>query len=257
MNGYTVGEVAKLSGVSIRTLHHYDEVGLLKPADVGSNGYRYYGKEELLRLQQILFHRELGLSLEQIGRVLDAPDFDRAAALRAHRETLTAKALRYRRLIRTIDETLADINGEGAMKEQAMYRGFDLEAQARGEAWVIGRYGQAAQFGIDTRNQVMKDWTQADFDNHQAEFAETVRAFADALRSGLAADAEPVQAITRRLHACASRCWTGPINRQGFLNMADLYSEHPDYRAGYEAQGQGLSDYVAQAMRQFARAELS
>ena len=80
MSGYTVKQVAKLSGVSVRTLHHYDEIGLLEPAAVGGNGYRYYGREELLRLQQILFHRELGIPLDQIGRLLDAPGFDRIAA---------------------------------------------------------------------------------------------------------------------------------------------------------------------------------
>ena len=71
MRGHTVKQVARVPGVSVRTLHHYDEVGLLKPASVGENGYRYYGREELLRLQQILFHRELGFSLEEIGRLLD------------------------------------------------------------------------------------------------------------------------------------------------------------------------------------------
>ena len=77
MGDYTVKQVAKLSGVSIRTLHHYDEIGLLKPARVGANGYRYYGREELLRLQQILLHRELGFALEDIRRVLGAPEFQR------------------------------------------------------------------------------------------------------------------------------------------------------------------------------------
>src|SRR6201996_256305 len=107
MKELTVKQLAAISGVTVRTLHHYDEVGLLKPASVGANGYRYYGQDELLRLQQILFHRELGFALEEIGQVLDAPDFDRAAALRAHKARLAAERRRYGRLMRTIDETLA------------------------------------------------------------------------------------------------------------------------------------------------------
>jgi len=256
LNGYRVGEVARLSGVSIRTLHHYDELGLLRPAYVGPNGYRYYGKEELLRLQQILFHRELGLSLGEIGRILDAPDFNRAAALRVHRETLLAQARRYRRLVRTIDETLAALNGEMIMNDKAMYRGFDPEAEARNRAWVVERYGEAGQYGVDTRNAVMKDWSQADYDRHQADWVQIVRDFADALTSRLAADSAPVQAITRRLHETTSRVWTGPINRVGFLNMAELYSEHPETRAALEARTPGLTDYMVEAMRQFARTEL-
>jgi MerR family transcriptional regulator, thiopeptide resistance regulator len=107
MSDYTVKQVAELSGVSIRTLHHYDEIDLLKPARVGANGYRYYGRDELLRLQQILLHRELGFALDDIRRVLSAKEFDRKAALRAHRERLMSEIERYRRLVQTLDATLA------------------------------------------------------------------------------------------------------------------------------------------------------
>ena len=257
MKGYTVGEVAKLSGVSIRTLRHYDELGLLKPADVGPNGYRYYGREELLRLQQILFHKALGFGLEEIARVLDAPDFDRAAALRAHRAKLMAQARRFRQLVRTIDETLAALNGDGTMDEKRMYRGFDPEEAARNEAWVVERYGEAGRYGIDARNEVMKAWTQADYDSHQSDYAGIVRDFAEAHASGLAAESEPAQAITRRLHANASRAWIGPINRIGLLNMAELYEQYPGARARFEARAPGLADYIPRAMRHFAQAELS
>src|SRR5262245_10280245 len=112
MSRYTVKELARLSGVSVRTLHHYDQIGLLKPAEVGLNGYRYYGREELLRLQQILFHRELEFPLEAIKAVLEQPQFDRVEALRRHRKTLTAKAGRYRKLIATLDATLAALEGD-------------------------------------------------------------------------------------------------------------------------------------------------
>jgi DNA-binding transcriptional MerR regulator len=85
---YTVAKLAQISGVSIRTLHWYDEVGLLKPAYYGSNGYRYYEEEQLLILQQILFFRELGFELKQIQRVLGRSDFDKRVALSSHREVL-------------------------------------------------------------------------------------------------------------------------------------------------------------------------
>jgi DNA-binding transcriptional MerR regulator len=124
MSVYMVKEVAKLSRVSVRALHHYDEIGLLKPAFVGPNGYRYYGRDELLRLQQILFHRELGFPLEEIQKVLGAPDFDRIAALRAHRERLVGEVRRYRKLVRTLDATLTALEGDTDMDDKAMYRGF-------------------------------------------------------------------------------------------------------------------------------------
>src|SRR5215475_11758950 len=130
MKDLTVKQLAAISGITVRTLHHYDEIGLLKPASVGANGYRYYGREELLRLQQILFHRELGFSLEEIGRVLDAGGFDRVAALKAHRAKLTADIARHRRLLKTIDQTLAALQGAAKMDENAIYKGFDPEKQA-------------------------------------------------------------------------------------------------------------------------------
>lgn len=86
---YTVQKLASLSGVSVRTLHHYDEIGLLKPAYVGGNGYRYYGQEQLLLLQQILFFRNLGFELKKIREIVKKSDFDRIAALHSHRKMLT------------------------------------------------------------------------------------------------------------------------------------------------------------------------
>jgi len=93
MTFHTVSEASRMSGVSVRALHHYDEIGLLKPDHVGENGYRYYGREALLRLQQILLHREMGLSLNAIGRILDDPAFDPASALQTHSVHLAAEAL--------------------------------------------------------------------------------------------------------------------------------------------------------------------
>jgi DNA-binding transcriptional MerR regulator len=104
---YTVKRLSKLAGVSVRTLHFYDEIGLLRPARVAANGYRYYGDAALLRLQQILFYKELGLSLDEIAEVLDQPEFDVARALEAHRRALQQRLSRLRRLMTTVDQTIA------------------------------------------------------------------------------------------------------------------------------------------------------
>jgi DNA-binding transcriptional MerR regulator len=250
-NSYTVSQLAKLSGLSVRALHHYDEIGLLKPASVGLNGYRYYGREELMRLQQILFHRELGLSLDEIRRAIDTPDFDRAAALRDQWEKLVAEIGRLRKLTRTIDDTLADLKGAKTMNEKTMYRGFDPEARERGEAWAVERYGKWARLGIETRDEIVQGWTPAERDANQAEMATIFADFAAPLSEGLAADSERTQGIVLRLHAAASKSWTGPIGRGGFLNMAEIYAENPDARARVDRRMPGLADYVARATRVF------
>lgn len=257
MSGYTVKQVAKLSGVSVRTLHHYDEVGLLKPACVGANGYRYYGREELLRLQQILFHRELGFSLEAIGRVLDAKGFDRLAALKAHRAKLAADLRRYRTLLRTIDETLAALEGERTMDDKAMYRGFPPEKQAEYEAWLVDRYGGDMRARIDDGKARMKGWSQADFDDGLAEIEAVEAGLAKAMADALPADSGAVQALMRRHHAWVARAWPSPPSRAAYIGLGGLYQEHPDFRARYEGRAPGLTDYLTEAMRVFAARELS
>lgn len=256
MRGYTVSEVARLSGVSVRALHHYDEIGLLKPADVGANGYRYYGKDELLRLQQILFHRELGFPLDEIAQVLDAPDFDRVAALKTHRERLRDEARRTRRLVRTIDETLAALEGARTMDEKAMYRGFDPEKQAKQEAWLTEHYGPGVQRSIDAVKEIQKGWKQADFDAAQAEIAGIETEFVKALASGLPADSAAVQTLTGRHRDWIAKQWPMPVSRVAYENLATLYGEHPDFRARYEAQAAGMTEYLQTAMRRFAESEL-
>jgi DNA-binding transcriptional MerR regulator len=250
-NSYTVSQLATLSGVSVRALHHYDQIGLLKPASTGLNGYRYYGRGELLRLQQILFHRELGLSLDEIRRAIDTPGFDRAAALRDQRAKLATEIARLRELTKTIDHTLADLEGGKTMNEKSMYRGFDAEARERHEAWAVERYGKWARLGIETRNEVMQGWTPAERDANQSEMDTIFSGFAAAMSQGLAADSDQMQGMVLRLHGAASKAWTGPIGRGGFLNMADIYAENPDMRARLDRRAPGLADYVARAMRIF------
>src|SRR5512142_2846337 len=101
---FTIRQLCKMAGVTPRTLHYYDEIGLLKPSRVGENGYRYYGEESLLRLQQILLYRELDLPLESIKRILGRPDFDVLTALESHREELHKRIAQMERLAATVDD---------------------------------------------------------------------------------------------------------------------------------------------------------
>jgi DNA-binding transcriptional MerR regulator/quercetin dioxygenase-like cupin family protein len=125
---YTVKQVAASSGVSVRTLHFYDETGLLKPAYVGTNGYRFYEEPQLLTLQQILFYRELGLGLKQIKQVLGWAEFEKVAALQSHRQVLEEKLTRTRGLLGTIDKTVAHLKGRRKMTTEEMFVGFSVAA---------------------------------------------------------------------------------------------------------------------------------
>jgi DNA-binding transcriptional MerR regulator len=253
-HSYTVSQLAELSGVTVRTLHHYDAIGLLRPANVGANGYRYYGRAELLRLQQILFNRELGLSLRRIRELLDAPGYDRARALREQRTRLVVHLERLNQLIHTLDETLEELEGGEVVDDVAIYRGFSAEIRARSDAWAVARYGEAARHGIASRERVTRSWSEADWNRHSAASIVLYREFADALRRGLGAESDAAQAVARKFHANASALWPGLISRSRLIDLADTFSEIPEIQAELGRLAPGLAGYVAEAMRVFASA---
>lgn len=123
---YTVKQLADMAGVSVRTLHHYDEIGLLKPTRYGENGYRYYDRNALLRLQQIFF-KQLGFSLREIRDIIDKPDFDVLKALEAHRQLLVSKIEGLRQMLVTIDRTIRHMKGELEMDEREFFTGLEDE----------------------------------------------------------------------------------------------------------------------------------
>ena len=125
---YTVKQVAEMSGVSVRTLHFYDQSGLLKPARTGANRYRFYEEPQLLTLQQILFFRELGFELKDIRRILGRADFQQVDALRSHRKVLEATLARTRRLLETIDTTIRHLEGRTDMTSEQLFEGFRVAA---------------------------------------------------------------------------------------------------------------------------------
>src|SRR5687767_11011744 len=130
---YTVKRIAEIGGVSVRTLHHYDEIGLLKPSSHSAAGYRLYQEHDLERLQQVLFFKELGFDLKEIKRILADPDFDRGKALVEHRKLLLERQERLRRLIRSVDLTLKAMK-RGDRMNAKMFEGFDAtqyEEEAR------------------------------------------------------------------------------------------------------------------------------
>lgn len=123
---YKVKEIADMVGVSVRTLHHYDQIGLLKSASVSPTGYRLYTDKDLERLQQILFFKELDFNLQEIKKILDTPSFDRKIALRTHRELLIEKKKRLERIIESVDKTIYSVEEGIEMSKKEMFEAFDM-----------------------------------------------------------------------------------------------------------------------------------
>lgn len=254
MNTYTVSELAELAGISVRTLHHYDEIGLLRPARVGDNRYRYYGEEELLRLQQILIQRELGLSLGEIGAVLDDPGFDRLQSLVKQRERLEAEAKRYRRMLKTIDRTIAKLKGEKAMKDHDLYSGVvSPQKQAEYEAWLIERHGENVRAEIDANKIKTQSMPSDELVGLMQELKQIEDALAEAMREGAPPQARSLDPLIVRHRDWVAATWSKPCAPGAYANLADLYESHPDFVARYETIAKGFGAWLPAAMRAWAR----
>lgn len=253
---YTVSQLARLSGTSVRTLHHYDEIGLLKPASVGENGYRHYGREELLRLQQILVHREFGMSLGDIATLLDSADFDRLGALRQQRDRLEAEADRYHRLARTIARTIAELEGRETIMDKQLYDGISPEKQAEYEAWLIDKYGEPARERIEMGRVAMAAMSPDERSDWKAEVEALRDDFAVAMGQGMAADDPSFDPLLRRHHAWVGKTWKTPPTGQAYAGLGQLYVENAEFKAVYDAARPGLAEWMAAAMKAYAARHL-
>jgi DNA-binding transcriptional MerR regulator len=254
---YTVKQVAKLSCVSIRALHHYDEIGLLKPAYIGTNRYRYYGEDEMLRLQQILIHRELDIPLAEIAAILDAPNFDRLATLRLQREKLEAEAKRYAELVRTIDRTIARIKGDDQMKDADLYKGISPEKQAEYEAWLVDRDGGDMAERIETSHKKVSQLTKAEMEKLQEELKELEQGLAEGLRRSVPPESTTLDPLLERHQAWVGYMWEKPCPPEAYAGLADLYLSHPDFSARYESIESGFAEYLSAAMKAYAARQAS
>jgi DNA-binding transcriptional MerR regulator len=253
MKEFTVRQLAGISGVTVRTLHHYDEIGLLTPASVGANGYRYYGRAELLRLQRILFHRELGVPLGSIAGLLDLEGKDQIGVLRQHREKLEAERERYRVLIETIDRTIGDLNGERLMANADLYEGFSPEKQAGYEAWLIDRYGGPMRVDVEYAKKSYEKLSPAGQEAMGQDLKEVEEALAGALRHGIDPASDGVDVLIKRHRTWVAQMWGRPCRPEAYSGLADLYLAHPDFVARYERIERGFAEYLAGAMKLHAK----
>ena len=237
---FTVKVVSKLAGVSVRTLHHYDEIGLLKPAGHSAAGYRLYAEKDLQRLQQVLFFKELGFDLKEIRKILSDPKFDRRRALVEHRKHLLERQERVRRLIKSVDRTLNAIEKGKPMNAQ-MFDGFDA-AQYEQEA--RERWGGTPEFEESQRRT--KGYGKADWDAIHREGREIIEGVVAAMDRG-PADPEVQKWIGRhhrqindRFYACSAGVYRG---------LGDLYIDDPRFTAYFDQFRPHLARFMRDAMR--------
>lgn len=249
---YTINKLAKLSGVSIRTLHYYDEIGLLKPAYVGENNYRYYAEAELLQLQQILFYREVGFSLNDIKRIMTAPDFDRLTALESHRKQLAKNLDQTKMLIETVDKTIAHLKGNKVMNIEEIFQGFTAEKQKMYQDFLVEK--GVKKDVIDQANMNVKNWSKEEWQAYKRKGDQVHTDLIAAINNGLTADSPQVQQIIQRHYLLTKQFWTP--NRDTYIGLSEFYGSHEDFIKFYQDLHPKLLSFLQEAMRVYADANL-
>ena len=239
---YTVKQLSKLAGVTPRTLHHYDEIGLLKPSRVGENGYRYYGEESLLRLQQILFYRELGLPLEDIKKLMGRRDFDVVGALYGHKEALQNQVTRLNRLIHTVDNTINHLKGNIIMSEKGFFEGFSEEQQEQ--------YAAEAEklYDPETVRESNRKWKTYSAAKKESILAEGNAVYVDMIAAMPKGAASPeAQAIVERWRKHMDYFWTPNLDQ--LLALANGYNDDPRFKASFDKMHPHLAEFMREAVK--------
>ncbi len=238
----TVKQLSKLAGVTPRTLHHYDEIGLLKPSRVGQNGYRYYGEESILRLQQVLFYRELGLPLDDIKKIIGRHDFDVMSALRSHREALQKQVVRLNRLIHTVDTTINHLKGQTIMSDKAYFEGFSEEEQERHAAEAEELYG------TESVRASMNKWKAYSAEEKKRIMEEGSKNYTDMIAiMPKGPGSTEAQAIVERWRQHMDYFWTPSLDQ--LLALATGYNDDPRFKATFDKMHPELAGFMKEAVR--------
>jgi DNA-binding transcriptional MerR regulator len=242
----TISQVAKAAGVSVRTLHHYDEIGLFGPSRRSEAGYRLYERDDLLRLQQILFFKELGFPLEQIGRILRDPAFDLEAALRMQRTLLEERSARLRALIATVDQTLESLERGTTMTKEEMFEVFGDFDPTKYQDEAKERWGNTDAWRESAKRTARygkKEWQQI-----RAEADAISREMAEAMSSGARPTDAKVLALAERHRKHIER-WFYPCPPEMHRGLGELYVNDPRFTENIDKAGKGLAAFMREAFR--------
>ncbi len=250
---YTVKTLSEISGVSVRTLHWYDEIGLLKPAYYQDNGYRCYNEEQLLLLQQILFFRELGFKLNDIQTMLVSSDFDKLKSLQAHKTVLEDNANRMATLVNTIDKTISHLKEHSTMPDNELYNGFNTSEKSSSEQYLVKYHGTVAEDIIFEATKI-NDLNETQKDEIKNSGNAIYAALEKFMEKGLGTRSDEVQDLIHNHYQMLARIQNA--SKDVYLAYSQLYCEHPDFKKCFESHP-GLAEFIAEAMRFYAHKNLS
>jgi DNA-binding transcriptional MerR regulator len=238
---YTVKQLSNLAGISVRTLHYYDEIGLLKPASIGENGYRYYGDKEILCLQQILFYRELDLSLADTKTILESPDFDVMKALQAHNAALGQRVERLNRLIVTVENTIDHLKGTKEMSKKQLFTAFTEEEEKKYTAEAEQIYDPVI---VKASQKKWKSYTKEDKQRIGEEGNAAYEALVAAIPFGAASQQAQEGVELWRKHM--DYFWTPKLDQ--LPGLAKLYNTDERFKANFDKIDPRLAAFMLEAV---------
>lgn len=250
---WSIAEVARLSGVTARTLRHYDATGLLRPSHTGANGYRFYERAQLRRLQRILLLRELGVDLATIAGVIDGVE-DEAAALRRHHVLLVGERDRLDRLVRTVATTLAELEGGTPMSAEELFDGFTLSPETIDdlEGVAVRRDGEQVRRYFDEIREKTDGWTPEQFGAAGQQALDFERRVLECMRAGRPVDDPVVHELMAQDYAAQSTLWSP--DRDTYAQLGQAFVDSAELRAHLDAQDLRLAEYLRDAMVAYAQA---
>lgn len=240
LNMRTVGELSELASVTVRTLHHYDEIGLLSPSDRSEVGYRLYSYEDLRRLQEIIVWRQLGFSLAEIQGLLDDPDHNRVSALRRQRELVERDLERLRATARALDAALTAHERGTRPEEQTMFEGFDPYEEETRERW-----GHTEAYRESRRRA--SSYGEGEWRQIKEESEHIRHEFVELFRAGEAATGERPRAVAERHRQQISQ-WFYECPPQMHRGLGELFVNDSRFAQNYDKHAPGLAAYVRDAM---------
>ena len=243
--GLTVGEVASLASVSVRTLHHYDDIGLLSPSERSENGYRHYSDEDLSALQQVLFFRELGFGLTEIARVMHDPSFDRLEALRLQRRMLKDKSAQLAHMIEAVEAALDATEGGVTLDAKDMFEAFGDFDPKEYEKEAEDRWGGTPAYAESMRRT--KRYTKEDWARIKAEGEAVNAAMAALMDEGVPSD-DPRAMDLAEEHRLQIDTWFYPCSQEMHVGLGTMYVADPRFAQNYEKVHVGLAQYMCDAI---------
>lgn len=247
---YTVQKLGEMAGISTRTLRYYDEIGILKPARINSSGYRIYGQQEVDRLQQILFYKELGIKLETINQIVTSPAFDGAKTLKDHHSQLLDKRTQLDMLIANVEKTISSKEGNMTMTNNEKFEGFKQKLIDQNEK----NYGKEIRekYGDDTVNKSnakMKNMTKSQHEEVKRLSEAVKTTLAEAFQTG-----DPSSDLAQKaanLHKQWLMCYWSEYSKEAHESLAQMYLDDERFTMYYDKEVPGTAEFLRDAIYVF------